>query len=119
MASGKKDYNIDFVLCQPPLCEKTAFLCGISLSYPFAKFAERQLRANREAADDLPLAGLAFERRQWRMQRERQAAAVRKCKANAAARAVNGKGGSVARCQPRRWLTEREKHSLYPKQSHL
>ena len=27
----------------------------------------------------LPLRGLAFERRQWRMQRERQAAAVRKC----------------------------------------
>ena len=26
-----------------------------------------------------PLAQLAFERRQWRMQRERQAAAVRKC----------------------------------------
>ena len=44
------------------------------------------------AADDLPLTGLAFERRQWRKQRERQAAAVRKCKAYAAARAANGKG---------------------------
>ena len=45
-------------------------------------------------ADDLPLTGLAFERRQWRKQRERQAAAVRKCKAYAAARAANGKGGA-------------------------
>ena len=31
------------------------------------------------------------------MQRERQAAAVRKCKANAAARAANGEGAKVAR----------------------
>lgn len=29
MACGKKDYNIDFVLCQQAYCGKIAFLCGI------------------------------------------------------------------------------------------
>ena len=33
----------------------------------------------RRQRPQLPLRGLAFERRQWRKQRERQAAAVRKC----------------------------------------
>lgn len=29
VACGKKDYNIDFRLCQQPNGGKTAFLCGI------------------------------------------------------------------------------------------
>lgn len=28
MACGKKDYNIDFALCQQAYCGKIAFLCG-------------------------------------------------------------------------------------------
>ena len=64
----------------------------------------------------LPLRGLAFERRQWRKQRERQAAAVRKCKANAEARAVNGEGAKVSRrIKDRNAVTEGEIHRVCAK----
>ena len=59
---------------------------------------------------------MAFERRQWRIQRERQAAAVRKCKANAEARAVNGEGAKVARrIKDLNAVTEGEIHRIRAK----
>lgn len=44
MASGKKDYNIDFVLCQPPLCEKPLFYAEFSRQSP-APLCEGSRRA--------------------------------------------------------------------------
>ena len=53
--------------------------CGEQISASLCKVHKAATECTARERPRLPLRGLTFERRLWRMQRERQAAAVRKC----------------------------------------
>ena len=66
-------------------------------------------RGHSERTSRLPLRGLTFERRRWRIQRERQAAAIRKCESEQPKHERRAaRGQSCQALQDKEGLTEGE-----------